>query len=128
MKGDLVRVQYTSFLEGPEGRGSIDGFIETNRNSEALEFRVGEMIVLPAIDKGVENMAAGGLRMIVVPPNLVSESSWGMIVVFPSLVSESSDGSTQFCSRIEGDCCLYEHGKPIFGADDSWGMDGDCVL
>jgi FKBP-type peptidyl-prolyl cis-trans isomerase FkpA len=61
--GDYVRVHYTAWL--PDGTQ-----VETTRGREPIVFLLGLGFVMPGFDAGVIGMRIGGVRRLVIPPEL----------------------------------------------------------
>lgn len=61
--GDNVRVNYTAWL--PDGTQ-----VETTRGKDPIEFLLGLGFVMPGFDAGVIGMRIGGVRQLVIPPEL----------------------------------------------------------
>ena len=68
MKGDSVKVNYTLWLtNGTKVESSKD------TGGKPLEFLTGQARVIPGFEEGVLGMLPGGVRLLVVPPQL----AWG---------------------------------------------------
>jgi FKBP-type peptidyl-prolyl cis-trans isomerase FkpA len=61
--GESVRVHYTAWL--PDGTE-----FETTRGKEPIVFLLGVGLVMPGFDAGVIGMRIGGVRRLVIPPEL----------------------------------------------------------
>ncbi len=61
--GENVRVNYTAWL--PDGTQ-----VETTRGKAPIEFLLGLGFVMPGFDAGVIGMRIGGVRLLVIPPEL----------------------------------------------------------
>ena len=123
--GDTVKINFTGRLED----GTV---IETSKDRDPLEFKIGEGNVIAGLEKGVIGMAAGDQKTIVVPP----EDGFGQpqedLVVeikrseFPEGVEfavdaylniESSDGK-EFQARvveIKEDSVILDANHPLSG-------------
>ena len=60
---DSVRIHYTGWF--PDGRQ-----FDKSPDGEPLEFRVGTGYVIPGMEEGVVGMREGGVRKLVIPPEL----------------------------------------------------------
>lgn len=61
--GDLIQVEYTGFLE--------DGTaFDSSAGRQPLSFKVGSGQVIPGLDEGLKGMKVGGMRELVIPPEL----------------------------------------------------------
>jgi FKBP-type peptidyl-prolyl cis-trans isomerase FkpA len=69
--GKTLIVHYTGWLfaaNGPEGKGSQ--FASSHASGQPLSFRLGVGQVIPGWDQGLPGMKVGGLRELVIPPEL----------------------------------------------------------
>jgi FKBP-type peptidyl-prolyl cis-trans isomerase FkpA len=64
VKGKEARVHYTGWL--PDGTK----FDSSKDRNEPFSFRVGGRMVIAGWDEGVAGMKVGGVRKLVIPPNL----------------------------------------------------------
>ena len=62
--GDTIRVHYTGSLPN----GTV--FDSSRPRGEPLEFRIGSGQVIRGFDRGVTGMRVGGIRKVVIPPDL----------------------------------------------------------
>lgn len=62
--GDTIRVHYTGSLPN----GTV--FDSSHPRGEPLEFRIGSGQVIRGFDRGVTGMRVGGVRKVVIPPDL----------------------------------------------------------
>ena len=69
-EGWLLAIEYTGWLYDPAASGNRGREIASNPNAGPFPFRLGIGQVIPGIDRGVEGMRVGGVRRIVVPPDL----------------------------------------------------------
>jgi FKBP-type peptidyl-prolyl cis-trans isomerase len=66
--GDVVTVQVTGWVQkqGPMERA----FIDTRKEGQPVQFRVGTTRIMPGLNEGVLGMRAGGHRLLRIPPKL----------------------------------------------------------
>jgi peptidylprolyl isomerase len=124
--GDTVKIHFTGKLQD-------ETIIETSKNSDPLEFKIGEGNVISGLEQGVIGMAAGDKKTIAVSP----EDGFGQpqkdLVVdlnkseFPENVEfevgtylniESSDGK-EFKAKvveIKGETVTLDANHPLAGA------------
>lgn len=69
-EGWLLAIEYTGWLYDPAAPDNRGREIASNPNAEPFPFRLGVGQVIPGIDRGVDGMRVGGVRRIVVPPDL----------------------------------------------------------
>ncbi len=62
-RNDRVTIHYTGYL--PDGRT-----FDASRPGPPIEFRIGNREVVPGMEEGVRGMKEGGVRLIVVPPDM----------------------------------------------------------
>lgn len=76
--GQLATVHYTGWLDdGSKFDSSLD-------RGEPLQFPVGEGVVIPGWDEGLLGMKAGGVRLMIVPPDLAYGETGFQNVVPPN--------------------------------------------
>jgi peptidylprolyl isomerase len=76
--GDEVKVHYTGWLEdGTKFDSSVD-------RDQPFEFTLGEGQVIPGWDEGVTGMKVGGVRQLVIPPELGYGSQGAGIIIPPN--------------------------------------------
>lgn len=81
--GDMVAVHYTGWL--PDGTE-----FDSSRGGPPFEFGLGQGEVIPGWDEGVQGMQVGGVRRLVIPPDLAygARGAGGVIPPNATLVFE----------------------------------------
>jgi FKBP-type peptidyl-prolyl cis-trans isomerase FkpA len=73
--GRTLIVHYTLWLHDPAGTGQKGQQLETSVGGQPFPFQLGAGRVIPGWDAGVAGMKAGGLRRLVIPPELAYGSA-----------------------------------------------------
>ena len=68
--GDQLEVQYTGWLYDTAKADNKGAQFDSSREREPFKFRLGVGQVIPGWDHGIEGMKAGGLRQLIVPPEM----------------------------------------------------------
>lgn len=68
--GDRIKVWYTGWIYVNSAPGNKGQSFDSNRNSELFRFIVGTGHVIEGWDRGVPGMKAGGIRRLIIPPEL----------------------------------------------------------
>jgi peptidylprolyl isomerase len=66
--GDVVTVQVTGWVQ--EQGSPQRAFIDTRKEGQPVQFRVGTTRVMPGWNEGIPGMRAGGRRLLRIPPQL----------------------------------------------------------
>lgn len=75
MNGDTLSVHYTGWLYDPNAAENKGMEFDSSRSRDPFEFTLGAGGVIAGWDQGVLGMRVGGLRRIVIPPELGYGSS-----------------------------------------------------
>jgi len=67
--GDQVSVQYTGWLQKPDGSKG-QKFDSSKDRNQPFQFGLGQGQVIKGWDEGVQGMKVGGERELIIPPNL----------------------------------------------------------
>ena len=70
VKGDRIKVWYTGWIyvkSAPDNKGES---FDSNRDRELFRYIVGTGHVIEGWDQGVPGMKAGGIRRLIIPPDL----------------------------------------------------------
>ena len=70
MNGDTLSVHYTGWLYDPNAGGNKGMQFDSSRSRGPFSFTLGAGDVIAGWDQGVLGMRVGGLRSIVIPPEL----------------------------------------------------------
>jgi FKBP-type peptidyl-prolyl cis-trans isomerase FkpA len=70
LPGRLLAVHYTGWLYDPNATDQKGGMFDTSRGDTPLAFTLGDGDVIAGWEQGVPGMTVGGLRRLVVPPDL----------------------------------------------------------
>src|SRR5262245_44421121 len=70
LNGDLLAVHYIGWLYDPARLDNKGGVFDTSRNGAPFVFTLGSEEVIPGWDLGLVGMSVGGIRRLIIPPNL----------------------------------------------------------
>jgi FKBP-type peptidyl-prolyl cis-trans isomerase FkpA len=89
LNGDLLAVHYIGWMYDPLRTDSKGGVFDTSRSGSAFVFTLGAGDVIPGWDQGMVGMSVGGVRRLVIPPNLAyGNSRTGPIPQYATLIFE----------------------------------------
>ena len=69
-KGDRIKVWYTGWIYVKSAPGNKGQSFDSNRDRELFRYIVGTGHVIEGWDQGVPGMKAGGIRRLIIPPDL----------------------------------------------------------
>ena len=70
VKGDRIKVWYTGWIYVKSAPGNKGQSFDSNRDRELFRYIVGTGHVIEGWDQGVPGMKAGGIRRLIIPPEL----------------------------------------------------------
>ena len=70
VKGDRIKVWYTGWIYVKSAPGNKGQSFDSNRDRELFRYIVGTGHVIEGWDQGVPGMKAGGIRRLIIPPDL----------------------------------------------------------
>jgi len=83
LRGTFVEVHYTGWLQNEDGSAG-DKFDSSKDRDSPFTFPLGMSVVIPGWDEGVCGMKEGGIRRLVIPPNLGYGASGAGAVIPPN--------------------------------------------
>jgi len=69
-KGDRIKVWYTGWIYNKYAPGNKGQSFDSNRDRELFRYIVGTGHVIEGWDQGVPGMKVGGIRRLIIPPEL----------------------------------------------------------
>ena len=89
LNGDLLAVHYIGWLYDPVRLDNKGGVFDSSRGGTPFVFTLGANAVIPGWDAGLVGMSVGGIRRLIIPPNLAYGSSRnGPIPPYSTLIFE----------------------------------------
>ena len=70
VKGDRIKVWYTGWIYVKSAPGNKGESFDSNRDRELFRYIVGTGHVIEGWDQGVPGMKVGGIRRLIIPPEL----------------------------------------------------------
>lgn len=89
LPGRLLAVHYTGWLYDPNATDQKGGMFDTSLGDAPLAFTLGDGEVIAGWEQGVPGMTVGGLRRLIVPPDLAyGNRRNGAIPAYATLIFE----------------------------------------